>query len=498
MAIQQLPPAASGVPDGTTAQRPSSPTAGDVFYNGTNGYFEIYTINNIWVPINAPADVPTITSATDVGTGRAYNNGAVNVAVSPGTAGGQPVQYTAISSPGSFTATTNITTITVTGLASNTAYTFTATGRNIFGDSLASTASTSVTATTVPQAPTIGTATALSPTSASVTFTPAATGGKTISGYTVTSTPGNITGTGSSSPITVSGLTTGTSYTFKVKATNANGDSLESSASNSVIPVVSFNTDYLIIAGGGAGGEHVGGGGGAGGYKTGTVTVGGGITYTISVGAGGAGGSDSTAGANGSNSSISGSNISTITATGGGGGGGYQAQSGRAGGSGGGGGGYNNQGFGGGTSGEGNDGGSGGSDSGGGGGGSGAVGGNGSTSGGQGGAGTSSSITGSAVTRAGGGGGSTTSGSIGQGAAGGGNGDSNGQSGGQSAQANTGSGGGGCRNGGSLSGSGGSGFVAIMYNDTEPAATSTTGSPTYAVSGGKRRYSWTGSGSITF
>jgi hypothetical protein len=65
-----------------------------------------------------------------------------------------------------------------------------------------------------------------------VTFTANATGGKSITGYTATSSPGGITATGSS-PIVATGLTAGTSYTFRVTATNANGTSAQSSASNS-------------------------------------------------------------------------------------------------------------------------------------------------------------------------------------------------------------------------------------------------------------------------
>jgi hypothetical protein len=88
----------------------------------------------------------------------------------------------------------------------------------------------------VPNAPTIGTATSGNAT-ASVTFTaPADIGGGAITGYTVVSTPGAITGTGTSSPITVSGLTNDTAYTFKVFATNAYGPSPFSAASNSTTP----------------------------------------------------------------------------------------------------------------------------------------------------------------------------------------------------------------------------------------------------------------------
>jgi hypothetical protein len=89
---------------------------------------------------------------------------------------------------------------------------------------------------TAPGAPTIGTATAGNA-QATVTFTaPASDGGAAITGYTVTSAPGNVVGTGTSSPITVAGLSNGTSYTFTVVATNAVGDSVASSASNAVTP----------------------------------------------------------------------------------------------------------------------------------------------------------------------------------------------------------------------------------------------------------------------
>jgi hypothetical protein len=88
-----------------------------------------------------------------------------------------------------------------------------------------------------PGAPTIGTATVASTTSIDVAFTPPTNLGAGTVTYTATSSPGGVTGTGSS-PITVSGLTTGTAYTFTVTAATPGGTSPASAASNSVIPAL--------------------------------------------------------------------------------------------------------------------------------------------------------------------------------------------------------------------------------------------------------------------
>jgi uncharacterized protein (TIGR02145 family) len=90
---------------------------------------------------------------------------------------------------------------------------------------------------TVPSAPTSLVATA-GASQASVVFNaPASNGGSAITGYTVTSSPGGFTSTGASSPLVVTGLTNGTSYTFTVVATNAAGNSSASVVSGAVIPV---------------------------------------------------------------------------------------------------------------------------------------------------------------------------------------------------------------------------------------------------------------------
>lgn len=86
---------------------------------------------------------------------------------------------------------------------------------------------------TVPDAPTIG---AVTPglNSVQVAFTPNGDGGSAITSYTVTATPGGITATGGSSPITVAGLNQNVSYTFTVYATNAVGNSALSASSAAV------------------------------------------------------------------------------------------------------------------------------------------------------------------------------------------------------------------------------------------------------------------------
>ena len=95
---------------------------------------------------------------------------------------------------------------------------------------------------TTPGAPTNVTASA-GDGSAGVSWTAPSNGGSTITSYTVTpfvgttaQTPTTVTGNPPASNVTVTGLTNGTSYTFKVSATNAAGTGPASAASNAVTP----------------------------------------------------------------------------------------------------------------------------------------------------------------------------------------------------------------------------------------------------------------------
>jgi hypothetical protein len=99
----------------------------------------------------------------------------------------------------------------------------------------------------VPGAPT-GVSAAAGNGQAIITFTaPSNNGGAPITSYTVTSSGGQAA-SGSSSPVTVTGLTNGTAYTFTVTATNSAGTGAASSPSNSVTPTLPA-TSISILSG---------------------------------------------------------------------------------------------------------------------------------------------------------------------------------------------------------------------------------------------------------
>ncbi|MCX8480321.1 MAG: LamG domain-containing protein, partial [Sediminibacterium sp.] len=75
---------------------------------------------------------------------------------------------------------------------------------------------------------------------------PLKTGGTPINNYVVVSQPGNITSSGASSPIQLTGLTNSTNYTFKVVTSNVVGVSDTSIASNSVTPSASYAITTIV------------------------------------------------------------------------------------------------------------------------------------------------------------------------------------------------------------------------------------------------------------
>jgi hypothetical protein len=530
MAFQQFPQK-GGIPSGNTAGRPSSPVIGDTYYNGQLELLEIYN-GTTWVASSAPPATPQLISVTDTSTADAYTSTAGKLAAvfQAGSGGGTPTQYNAFTTVDGFSASSSSTTVTLTGLTPGTSYIVYGNAQNNFGTTTNTPNAAAVTPSTLPQVRTIGTATAsTSVNEVTVTWTNGSNGGKNLSAITITPFLNGTTAQTSRTAATTSStsytftegqLTGGASYTFKVKATNANGTCADSTATNSATMPAFITIDYLVIAGGGAGGSNKSGGGGAGGFRSTVTATGGGgsletalllsksTNYTVTVGGGGAGAS----GANGGNGSNS--VFSTITSTGGGGGGHYDPPSifnGNAGGSGGGGAGSDsspgastggagtaNQGYAGGdgvfpnTS----------TAAAGGGGGAGAVGGNGNTSGptgGAGGAGVASSITGTSVTRAGGGGGGTRGGTAGAGGSGGGGAGDTGNAP-VAGTANTGGGGGGSGQSGVGGANGGAGVVILRYADTATITIGAglTGTESAASGGYKRATITAGSGNVSW
>jgi hypothetical protein len=306
MAFQQYPQK-FGTPSGSTAQRPSSPVIGDTFYNGTLEILEIWN-GTSWVAVSSPAATPIITSVTDASSGNAYSSssaGSLSVAIEPGSGGSTPTQYNIYTTAGGFSAYGSTSPIVLTGLTLGTGYVVYANAQNNFGTTTNTVNFATRTPTTRPQVPTIGTAT-VSGDNVTAVWTLGNNGGTGLTSITITPYLNGTTAQTSRTATTTSdtsytftgasALTVGSSYTFKVKVTNANGDSPESTASNSVVPG-EYTVDYLVVAGGGSGGGwasmptiSTGGGGGAGGYKTSTLVVAASSTSTVTVGAGGTGG----------------------------------------------------------------------------------------------------------------------------------------------------------------------------------------------------------------
>jgi FtsP/CotA-like multicopper oxidase with cupredoxin domain len=193
----------------------------------------------------------TAPAAPTIGAATAANASAVVNWTAPANAGGSPITGYLVQAFSGATqvganrpAAAGATSLTVTGLTNGTAYTFKVLATNAVGNSVASAASNSVTPATVPGAPTIGTASRASATSALVRWTaPGSTGGSAITGYDIrvvnaaNAQVGALrTAAAGTTSVTVTGLTTGTAVRFQVRAKNAVGAGAYSALSNSVTP----------------------------------------------------------------------------------------------------------------------------------------------------------------------------------------------------------------------------------------------------------------------
>ena len=183
-----------------------------------------------------PSTIPSSPTSLSASAG----DGSATISFTPGANGGNAITNYQYSTDGTnYTAlspTDTIYPITINGLTNGTSYTIYLKAVNPNGVSSAS-SSVTVTPSTIPSAPTSLSASA-GDGSATISFTPGANGGNAITNYKYSidgSTYTDLSPSDASTPITISGLTNGTSYTIYLKAVNANGDS-SASTSVSVIP----------------------------------------------------------------------------------------------------------------------------------------------------------------------------------------------------------------------------------------------------------------------
>ena len=248
---------------GVTSQRPVSPTGGDLFFNTEKKAFEVWT-GSAWVSVAVNGAVPL---PPTVGTVTLTGLTASVPFTGPTDFGDAAIStYTATSNPGSISASSASSPISISGLTANTAYTFTVTATNSYGISNASSASNSVTTANVPGAPTSVTAsdTGIDGEALIAWTAPGSNGGSAITDYVIeyssnggssytTFSDGTSTGTSA----TVTGLTIDTTYIFRVKAVNAIGTGTASTATSNYVPVTHdsfFPIATTTVASGGSNG----------------------------------------------------------------------------------------------------------------------------------------------------------------------------------------------------------------------------------------------------
>jgi hypothetical protein len=203
--------------------------------SGTKAYMGIGESNGkiYSLTISSSPSAPTSLSAT-------AGNGQATISFTAGSNGGSAITNYKYSLDGTtYTAlspTDATSPVTITGLTNGTSYSISLKAVNSSGDSAAS-AAVSVTPSTTPSAPTSLTATAGN-SQATISFTAGSNGGSAITNYKYSLDGTNYTAlspTDATSPVTITGLTNGTSYSIYLKAVNANGDS-SASAAVSVTP----------------------------------------------------------------------------------------------------------------------------------------------------------------------------------------------------------------------------------------------------------------------
>ena len=217
--ITSSPVTISGLTNGTSY---------NVYLKAVNARGDSSASTSVSVTPSTTPSAPTSLSAT-------AGDGQATISFTPGSNGGSAITNYKYSLDGTnfldFSPSITSSPVTISGLTNGTSYNVYLKAVNARGDSSAST-SVSVTPSTTPSAPTSLSATA-GDGQATISFTAGSDGGSAITNYKYSLDGTNYTAlspTDSSSPVTISGLTNGTSYTVYLKAVNANGDSAASSS----------------------------------------------------------------------------------------------------------------------------------------------------------------------------------------------------------------------------------------------------------------------------
>jgi subtilisin family serine protease len=225
----------------------TSATPNVVTSAGTGSPNYLLYLDPVGGPIVAPPPPTPVAPSAPTGITITPSSGSLSVRFTASAAGTSPITSYKYSTNGGTSWTprqtgTTASPLVITGLTNGSTYSVSIRAVSVVGDGVASTP-VSMTIPVAPATPTIGTATANAGRTATVRWTLGANGGGAITSHVVTAYL-NGSGTASRSvtvngatavSATVTGLTRGGSYTFKVLARNAIGSSALSLASNAVI-----------------------------------------------------------------------------------------------------------------------------------------------------------------------------------------------------------------------------------------------------------------------
>jgi len=227
----------------------TSATPNVVASAGTGSPNYLLYLDPVGGPIVAPPPPTPVAPSAPTGIAITPATGSLSVRFTAGAAGTNPITSYKYSINGGTTWATRQTGTTasplvITGLTNGNTYSVSIRSVSLAGDGIASTP-VSATIPTAPAAPTIGTATANAGRTATVRWALESNGGSAITSHVVTAylngsgtAARSVTVNGATAvSATVTGLTRGGSYTFKVLARNAIGSSALSLASNAVIAI---------------------------------------------------------------------------------------------------------------------------------------------------------------------------------------------------------------------------------------------------------------------